>query len=394
VLQSADPDEYRTAVRDAAFTGQPKFTELLGRPQALTQPARYAAILGLIPSATPDRRRAILGSALRARPGDLSLLMELGQSYPPNQRDPDGVRERVRWFQAAVAARPENAAAHNQLGLALRHKGDLAEAVAEFRRAVDLEPKNPVPHYNLGNALVAGGTKASADEALVHLQAAVDLAPKRAIPLVSLGMAQFGMRNREEGIATLRRAVELDEKNARAYAMLGAALSLNGQRADAIRHLRNGARHHPKDSEVLTALGIALMDSKDEDIVEAVDLLTKAVESGADNDAARYALGNVLATGPDRVRDGRRAVTVATQACELTKWKNPSYLATLAAAYAEVGEFDRAVEFQKKALDFPDYKKSFGPGGEGRLRYYEQKKPIRDPRFARVEIAPLPRARP
>jgi hypothetical protein len=59
-----------------------------------------------------------------------------------------------------------------------------------------------------------------------------------------------------------------------------------------------------------------------------------------------------LSQCPDpRFRDGPRAVALATRACELDGWKEPILFESLAAAYAEDGNFDKAVEWQQKALD-------------------------------------------
>jgi tetratricopeptide (TPR) repeat protein len=49
-------------------------------------------------------------------------------------------------------------------------------------------------------------------------------------------------------------------------------------------------------------------------------------------------------------RNGDRAVEVATTACELTKWKLPAVVDTLAAAYAETGDFQAAVKWQNEAI--------------------------------------------
>jgi len=41
-------------------------------------------------------------------------------------------------------------------------------------------------------------------------------------------------------------------------------------------------------------------------------------------------------------RDGQRAVQLATRACELTRHESPMFIGTLAAAYAEAGQFTEA----------------------------------------------------
>ena len=70
-----------------------------------------------------------------------------------------------------------------------------------------------------------------------------------------------------------------------------------------------------------------------------------------------------LATCPDpTLRDGKMAIIYAKRACELTKWKDSTGLGTLAAGYAEAGDFKRAVEWQAKAykLYTPEKRKQWG----------------------------------
>src|SRR5262245_30542602 len=152
ILRAADPDPYRDAVRDAvAARDRERVRELAGRPDALAQPPGFAAALGQLAAAVPpDRIRVVLGAALRPRPGNLALLMTLGTSYPINRRE--GVDERVRWFQAAVAAHPRNAAAHANLAAALHDRGDLDGAAACCRDALRLDPTLASAHNLLGNA--------------------------------------------------------------------------------------------------------------------------------------------------------------------------------------------------------------------------------------------------
>jgi tetratricopeptide (TPR) repeat protein len=84
------------------------------------------------------------------------------------------------------------------------------------------------------------------------------------------------------------------------------------------------------------------------------------------------------ATCPDaKYRDGKKALQTATLACDLTEWEDANSIDVLAAAYAEAGTFDKAVEWQEKAIrlytDTEDKKK-----GEERLRLYKERKPYRD----------------
>ena len=59
----------------------------------------------------------------------------------------------------------------------------------------------------------------------------------------------------------------------------------------------------------------------------------------------------ILATSADpKIRNGQQAVASATRACELTGWKIPHGLATLAAAYSETGDFAAAVQCQQQAI--------------------------------------------
>ena len=67
----------------------------------------------------------------------------------------------------------------------------------------------------------------------------------------------------------------------------------------------------------------------------------------------------------------------ATKACELTKWQFFGYVGTLAAANAEAEKFDKAIEFQLKAVEMATSDKEKNDMRE-RLKLYQAGKPYRD----------------
>jgi hypothetical protein len=84
----------------------------------------------------------------------------------------------------------------------------------------------------------------------------------------------------------------------------------------------------------------------------------------------------LAATNDDRARDGRKAWELAVRACAATKYRQPNHLGALAASYAECGDFDSAVEYAKKAVQFAegDVKDRLSE----QLKLYEDEHPYRE----------------
>jgi tetratricopeptide (TPR) repeat protein len=95
-------------------------------------------------------------------------------------------------------------------------------------------------------------------------------------------------------------------------------------------------------------------------------------------DSGHDGLARLLATCPDsKIRDGTKAVELCYCICEWTSFRHAPYLDTLAAAYAEAGNFKAAVETQREAVlrqEQDDQKGGYG----ARLKLYEAGKPYRD----------------
>ena len=103
----------------------------------------------------------------------------------------------------------------------------------------------------------------------------------------------------------------------------------------------------------------------------------RAARLSANEARAHNARAWILATCSDsKYRDGGKAVESAKTACTLTDWKQPSFLDTLAAAFAESGDFENAIKWQSKAIELatdPAEKHEL----QSRLKLYQDKKPYR-----------------
>jgi Tfp pilus assembly protein PilF len=113
------------------------------------------------------------------------------------------------------------------------------------------------------------------------------------------------------------------------------------------------------------------------DFSRARDDYQTALAAAPCSPTALNGLAWLLATAPeDSCRDGSRAVELATLACELTDWKSPYFIGTLAAACAEVRDFDAALTWQTKAIGLASEKDR--AMFEQRIEAYKDRTPARD----------------
>jgi Flp pilus assembly protein TadD len=115
---------------------------------------------------------------------------------------------------------------------------------------------------------------------------------------------------------------------------------------------------------------------------EAIADYEAALKLDGDDSGVLNNLAWLLATAPDDgLRDGKRAIELAKTAARLTEFKQAHILSTLAAAYAESGDFDNAKTWSKKAVDLAgnsDDDKEIREQLQKELASYEAKKPWRE----------------
>jgi Flp pilus assembly protein TadD len=105
----------------------------------------------------------------------------------------------------------------------------------------------------------------------------------------------------------------------------------------------------PNHADCQTVLAIAL-DEKGQS-AEAIQHYEKALAISPQSVSALNNLAWLLATGSNAsFRNGERAIQLARQADQLSGGTNALVLRTLAAAYAEAGQFGKAIESARAAL--------------------------------------------
>jgi tetratricopeptide (TPR) repeat protein len=253
------------------------------------------------------------------------------------------VDEASTQYQKGLKIRPNNAEAHKILGLILLQKGRVDEAIVQFQEALKIKPYYAEVHYILGNAL---RQKDRVDEAIVQFQEALQIRPDFAEAHNNLGTALRQKGRVDEAISHYQKALQIMPDNASVHVNLANALLQKGRVDQAIAHFQNALQTDPADMEVQNNLAW------------------------------------LLATCPQAsLRNGDKAVELARQANDLAGGKNPVILGTLAAAFAEAGQFGDAVQSARKAIELARAarRQDLAEKLDGELRLYEAGRPFHQP---------------
>jgi tetratricopeptide (TPR) repeat protein len=317
--------------------------------------------------------------------------------------------ESEKQLRLAIDENPDYAEARQNLGSTLLVENRIDDAKKEFTKALQLKPGFTEAQIGLGRALVAEG---HLDEAAESFRQAIATGPPNPGPYLALGQLQAGRNDFKGAVAQFRKALEIDPANAEAETDLGHALVSSGSIDEAIPHLRRALELAPQNGEIDIALGIAL--AKKAQLDDAIGLFQKALELMPRSVDAHYYLGKalvlkgraaegldqwqqalrtqpdnlqvlndmawVLATSRnDRLRNDNQALALAQHAAQLTSEQEPAILGTLAAVYAEMGQFDKAIELGQRAaqLATEQNKTDLSQNLTERLALFRNKTPIR-----------------
>jgi tetratricopeptide (TPR) repeat protein len=290
-----------------------------------------------------DEAMAHFQKAISIQPDNAEAHDNLGNALFQKRQ----VDEAIRQFQTALAIQPDFAGAYINLGNALLQKGQADEAILQYQKALVIRPDNAKAHYNLGTVLLQKG---KVDEAMVEFQKALAIQPGYADAHNNLGNVLLQKEQIDEAIAHYERALAIRPDYAEAHFNLGSALLRKGQTDAAVAQFQSALAIRPDYAKAHASLGDILLQKGDTEA--AMAHYQKALQISPDAVMALNNLAWILATSSDaRLRNGVQAVQYAGRACELTHSSVPAFLGTLAAAYAETGQFNDAVATAQRARD-------------------------------------------
>ena len=248
----------------------------------------------------------------------------------------------IRDSDKAIEFNPRYAKAYSNRGLAYHGKGDLEQAIRDYNQAIQLNPKDGKAYYNRGRAY---SDRRDYNRAIRDLDKAVELDPKNAYAHYNRGLAYQGNGQYHQAIRDFDKALELNPRLALAHKNIGLTLLRQDKAKEAISHYRQALRLQSDWPEVLNDLAWILATHKD-----------------------------------DQLRHGTEAIRLAQRACQLTNYRHSATLDSLAAAYAEAGQFDKAVRTAERAIQLAlaGGKRKLAKDIQGRLDLYKLKRPYRE----------------
>ena len=372
---------------------------LIGKLQALPLGDANAARRSLskvvdAADASPDQKAEALALRSAVQKDAEAQAADLDRAIKLLPEKPDYIRLRAQHryenekldnaladIDRALKLDPEHAFSHELRGMILLGLEKYDEALASFDRASELVPEASLPYQHRGQLYIKKGDP---EKAVEQLTKALELAPQNLAALLVRASVYYELKQTDRALEDVESAIKLQPQFVQPHLMRAEILAATDRMDEAIAHLERLVEMAPTQLQLLNQLGtFYIIDSQPR---KAIDVLSRVIEQEPDNyrairfradsylnvgqhaeaiadfDRALALNGDdesllnnfawVLATSPDdELRDGARAVKLATQAAEATKYETPHVLSTLAAAHAETGDFETAKKWSQKAVE-------------------------------------------
>jgi tetratricopeptide (TPR) repeat protein len=288
-----------------------------------------------------DQALAAVEIVLEKNPDDANALILQGEL----RRDLGNTELALESFQRAIELSPKSPGPYQHRGEIYRSLGEHEMALVEFNKVLELQPGELLTHVHRAESYLRSGRY---EEALADVDLVLEKQPLawahriRAEVLSNTGLLQEAIDELVRDSAA--KPDQLDLKS-----LLALFYQVDGRHRKEIEVYNQVLDQQSDNFLALRSRGDAYLTIGEH--AKAIADFEQTLKKATGDPALLNNLAWVLATSPDaEVRNGRRAVELATKACELTNYKQAHILSTLAAAFAESGDFGMAIEWSEKAV--------------------------------------------
>ncbi len=278
-------------------------------------------------------------------------------------------------YRTTVALNPDAWLIHLRLGELLRQKGQFDAAIEQVRMAFQIYPNVKIS-CELGDMLLEDRKP---DEAAICFHKALQIQPDYPLAYDGLGRAYAARGRMDEAIQNFETALQIQPEMPSTYFDLGNAYIRKGKLDLAIQNWQKAVDIQPTFAMAQNNLANALMAKGQ--VAQAVEHWKAALAIQPNIVGAQVNLAWVMATCPQPLlRDGPDALALAEEAAQLTGGRDPMALRTLAAAFAENGQFTNAVAAAERAIQIAKMQGNagFASSLQPQLKAYQSGRPFRD----------------
>ena len=256
-----------------------------------------------------DQSLKHLNIAIKLNPANYQSIQDRGKVFIETRAFADAIKD----FTHVIEQQPSNLDAHAHRAKCYYELGELSKAFVDVDAALAIDENYAYGYIVRGSLSLKMG---QTDKALADFNKLETIEANSVTPHLLKAIAYRQSQQVAKAKAELQKALKVDSKCEDALIMLGDIQDMQGLTGDAISSYRQALQQHGKQEE--TALN---------------------------------RLAFTLACAPDaKFRDYDKAIQYANMLCTSTKYRNWKMLSLLATTYAQAGQFETALRWQKSAV--------------------------------------------